>query len=278
MNDARAVMVSMLLLLPLACAPEFSVQGRPYELRLPQGLTPDEAVPLVVMVHGYGLTGPGQDVFFPISNALRERKFAYALPSGTVDRFGKRFWNATDFCCDFGRVQVDDVSFLKAVIDDVKARQKIDARKVFLVSHSNGGFMSLRMACDASDVVSGVVSVAGAAWQDFSKCQSGGAPVSVLQIHGVKDSTVLYQGTDRYPSALGTVERFATRNGCGPVKRLTPIDLTSASDAETTVDAFDSCPTGGAVELWSIAEGSHLPSFNKQWPTRVFDWLVEHSR
>jgi polyhydroxybutyrate depolymerase len=233
----------------------------------------------VMMVHGYGVNGVGQDILFPVSNALKERRFVYVLPNGTVDSFGKRFWNATDACCDFGRIVVDDVSFLRAVIDDVKSKYPIDPKRVYLVSHSNGGFMSLRMACEASDVVTGVVSVAGAAWLDFSKCPSAGPPVSVLQIHGTRDDSVLYQGNERYPSALGTVQRFAQRNGCtGAAQVADALDIVGDSVTETKRETFQGCPKAGAVELWSIENGSHLPFFNKAWPTQIFDWLEANAR
>ncbi len=272
-------LIGFSVLLAFACAPENQVQGRPYELRLPAAFDKNEPVPLVVMVHGYGVNGIGQDILFPISSALKERQFIYALPSGTVDATGKRFWNATDACCDFGRIAVDDVSFLRAVIDDVKSKYKIDARKVFLVSHSNGSFMSLRMACEASDIVSGVVSVAGAAWQEFSKCPDGGQPVSVLQIHGTKDDTILYRGNERYPSAVGTVERFAARNGCAPgLGTGEALDLVGDNVTETKRETFSGCPKSGTVELWSIEGTGHLPLFNKAWPTLVIDWLSEHAR
>ncbi len=206
-----------LLLLVSGCATDRILDGRPYGLTVPANA---ETIPhpLVVLLHGFGANGAIQDQFFPFSKEAEARQFLYAQPNGTLDRRGRRFWNGTDACCAPEDVEVDDVAFLRAVIHDVQLRYAVDSRQVFLVSHSNGGFMALRMACEAGDLVTGVVSVAGAAWSDFSRCGEGGA-VPVLQIHGTTDSTIRSGGgaTDfgPYPSATQTVASFAAHNGCG---------------------------------------------------------------
>jgi pimeloyl-ACP methyl ester carboxylesterase len=82
--------------------------------------------------------------------------------TGQQDRRGHRFWSATDACCNLDGLAVDDVAYLRAVIRDVSARHAVDPRRVFIVGHSNGGFMAHRMACEASDLVAAVVSLAGA--------------------------------------------------------------------------------------------------------------------
>ena len=63
------------------------------------------------------------------------------------------------------------VAYLRAIIRDVMARYPVDRRRVFVVGHSNGGFMAYRMACEASDLVTGVVSLAGATWKDPARCR-----------------------------------------------------------------------------------------------------------
>ena len=38
--------------------------------------------------------------------------FALAFPDGTRDSSGRRFWNATDACCNFENTPVDDVAYI----------------------------------------------------------------------------------------------------------------------------------------------------------------------
>jgi len=191
---------------------------RPYKLVVPVGYAPGTPVPLVVLLHGFGFTSGMQDAWFGFSDQAQARTFLLALPDGTSTLTGQQFWNATDACCAAGE-PVDDVGYLSAVIADVKARYAVDGRKVFVVGHSNGGFMAHALACARAGEVAAIVSFAGATWADEARCTPS-QPVSVVQLHGNLDAVVLYaggytaRGTGPYPSAETTVETWARKNGC----------------------------------------------------------------
>ncbi len=274
--------LALLLVAAGACAPDRVVDGRPYSLKVPNSAVDGEPLPLVLLLHGYSVNGAMQDFVFPFSGQVDEKRFLYALPNGTPDSDNKRFWNATDGCCQPEGQEVDDVAFLRAVIEDVKGQHAVDASRVFLVGHSNGGFMALRMACEASDLVAAVVSVAGAAWSDFSRCGAG-RPVSVLALHGTSDGTIHYEGGETdygpYPSAPATAARFAARNGCGvDATAEAAFDLEGDDGEETTPLLYPSCPRAGAVELWTMEGVRHLPRFNDGFAPTVVDWLMAHPR
>ncbi len=271
--------VTLVLLSLFNCAPGHAVQGRPYELEVPDdaGSAP---LPLVILLHGYSGNGFAQNFIFPFSGEVDSHRFLYALPDGTRDAVGKRFWNASDACCNFGKLQIDDVGFLRALIADVKASHAVDPARIFLIGHSNGGFMALRMACEASDLVTGVVSIAGAAALPMPSCP--GPAIPVLQIHGTADETIPYLGGNtgalgaEFPSAIVTAQGYATRNGCSEMRTAAdPLDLVGDSTTETTRDVFDGCPAKARVELWTVDGATHLPAFNSAWPGRVIDWLQE---
>jgi polyhydroxybutyrate depolymerase len=266
--------------------PDPLVLARPFGLVVPAGYTGATPVPLVVLLHGYTATAASQDAYFRLSQLAQERTFLLALPNGTVDERGQQFWNATDACCGFGKT-VDDVAYLTAVIDDVKARYAVDPKRVFLVGHSNGGFMSHRLACDRASRIAGIVSLAGAAWADPSRC-SPSEPVSVLQVHGSLDAIIRYDGgsvgigAPPYPAAVDTVGAWAVKNGCTGAA-LAPVagNLDLVGDlplAETERAAFGGCPPGGAAELWTIRGGGHLPAFNASWAPALYDWLLAHPK
>lgn len=257
------------------CAPDFQVQQRAYELDAPKGSSPEVAVPLVILLHGYAASGWAQTVVTPFGEIIDQKQFVLARPNGTVNSLGKRFWNATDYCCDFDRTGVDDVAFLRALIADVRSKRAVS--QVFVVGHSNGGFMALRLACEASDVIDGVVSLAGATWLEDGKC-AGGRMIPVLLVHGTKDETIRYDGeVGKYPSASETFRRFARRAGCDSASSSRELDfLGEASDLETTSAEPAQCAR--AVELWTLRDAGHVPGFDARWTNAVIDWLQEKSR
>jgi len=265
---------------PTATPTPALVAARPFGLKVPTGYTAGVPTPLVLVLHGYGATGQGQATYFGLLADADEHGYLVAYPDGTLDSRGSRFWNATDACCNFESRSVDDVAYLGAVIDDVQARYNVDARRVYVVGHSNGGFMAHRLACDLPGRFAAAASLAGAVWKQPERCQPT-ARISVLQVHGDADETIFYTGSAGYPSALETVALWAQRNGC--VGALAPAgpdqDLdTRLPGAETVTEGHDGCAPGGAADLWTIRGGKHVPALGPAWAGALWEYFRAHAK
>jgi polyhydroxybutyrate depolymerase len=257
------------------------LDDRPFRLYVPESYDPAERHPLVVLLHGYTSSGAEAALYFNLTAESDRRGFLYAMPDGTVDADGERFWNATETCCDFRDTGVDDAGYLRRLIDAVVDSYPVDTARVYLLGHSNGGFMAYRMACDHASVIAAVVSLAGAATSDASQCAPE-RPVGVLQIHGTADTTIPYDGGaifgNPFPSAAATVEMWRRHNGCGDQAGSAPsLDLDSrVPGPETTVTTYAAgCRDGTRVELWSIADGSHVPPPTADFTPTIMDFLYE---
>src|SRR5262245_47224615 len=134
----------------------------PVTVHVPPGYTGETAVPLVLLLHGYGASGILEEHYMNLSAQADADVFLLALPNGTKDRFGLRYWNATDACCSHGRDFPDDSTYLLDVIDRLSAIYNVDPLRIFVVGHSNGAFMAHRLACDHADRIAAVVSLEGA--------------------------------------------------------------------------------------------------------------------
>lgn len=257
------------------------IAARPYRLRVSGRYTPATPAPLLIVLHGYSASGLIQEAYFRMTRQADARGFLYAIPDGTVDSLGHRFWNASPACCDFGHTNVDDVAYITAIIDDVSARYAVDRKRVFLVGHSNGGFMAHRMACDRARRIAAIVSLAGAAPSECSPDER----VSVLEVHGTSDETIIYDGGSTpggpYMGAVETISGWAMRGGCDAMLTTATrrIDLdVNLTGSETRVQEHLHCATGAAAELWSIEGAGHLPALGDSWATTVFDWLEAHAK
>lgn len=256
--------------------------NRPVEVIVPSSYDEAVATPLVILLHGYSADGPVQNLYFGFTEMAEERGFLYAYPNGTLDRTGENFWNATPACCNFGNEPVDDSAYLIGLVDEISSKWNVDPKRVYFVGHSNGGFMSHRMACDHADKVAAIVSLAGANFLDPADCTAS-EPVSVVQIHGTADDTIAYEGgstlggaATTYPSAAESVAAWATVDGCvgEPVEAGTK----DVSTQTTNVLRYEGCAAGTDVELWTIEGGGHIPAFSFGFGPAVFDFLEAHPK
>lgn len=257
---------------------------RPVELQVPTDLDLDRQYPLVMLLHGYSANGLLQTAYLGLGDLPTDPGAFFLAPDGVRDAEGNPHWNASPACCGDEASHVDDVAYLGALLDDITAEWPIDRSRIFLIGHSNGHFMSYRMACERADIVTGIAGLAGAAFSvDGSGCDPSDT-VSSLHIHGDADATVLYEGGGfaggEYPGALDSTLQWAGYDGCastmtdGPARDL----VRDLAGDETTVQIVDGCPAGVGVELWTIVEGGHIPNFHDGFGTTVVGWLNDHPR
>lgn len=186
--------------------------------------------PLVLALHGGGGHAEfmADDERYGLVTAAERDGYVVVFPNGFSRLPGGRLatWNAGG-CCGPARDRgSDDFSFLRALVERIAAEHPVDRARVLAVGMSNGGMMAYRLACEAADLVAGVVAVAGTeAYADATSCRPS-RPVSVLHIHARDDTHVLFAGgagpdafRDRravmdFVSVPETVSRWRTRLGC----------------------------------------------------------------
>ena len=263
---------------------------RPATLLIPQTSDTTAAGSLIVLLHGYGSNSREVDLYFLFSQWVDKGNFALLLPDGTTNEIDDQFWNGTPECCDLFGAEPDDVGYITSLVEE--AREHVEFEHVFAVGHSNGGFMSYRLACEDLPGLIGIVTLAGGAHSTAEECRVPD-PLSVLQIHGTEDRLVLYE-TGRLPThpdserrpvpgAWDSVSRWAERAQCDldDVKELPAINTDSVvAGNETTVKQLSSgCADGTVMELWTIEGGGHVPLvWGTDFTPKILGWIAEREK
>ncbi|KGA17964.1 hypothetical protein GM51_9270 [freshwater metagenome] len=257
--------------------------ARAYSKFIPSSYSKDTSLPLVVLLHGYGATGAMQESYMKFESVAETNKFILVYPDGTVDSSGRRFWNATDACCDFLSDVADDV-YLLSILKEMESSYSIDAKRIYFVGHSNGGFMSYRMACKYPDRIAAIASLAGASFFKATDCGAKSS-VSVLQVHGTKDETILYEGGQilgtSYPGAVASASQWATFNQCtqNAATRSSKFDLEpNITGDETSVTAWTNCQNSSEVELWTMEGAAHIPTLKSTFATKIWEFFAAHPK
>lgn len=260
------------------------IGNRQVNVHVPDTYDPARPAPLILGLHGYTSNPQELEMYFGLRPEADRRGFIFVYPDGSTDDRGHRFWNATDACCAFGSDKPDDSGYLSELITTIQASYRIDPARVYLIGHSNGGFMSFRMACDHADQIAAIVSLNGATWNDTGQCRPS-EPVSVLAVHGSVDETIAFgggaNGRHTYLSAASTVAQWVGFNGCAATARdAAALDLIAdLPAAETSVRTYEQgCAGGSTVQLWTINGGVHVPQLGPGFTPAVTDFLLAQSK
>jgi len=225
---------------------------RQYKVHVPPGYDPKLPAPLVFCFHGLGQNA----VMFCVDGAGLVSKadasgFILVMPNGQMNK-----WNA-GACCMPDPV-LNDVALVRAIFEEVGKHVNVDLDRVYATGLSNGGFMSYRLACEASDIFAAVAPGAGAltsnelGWgntaSDFAACAPS-EPVSVLDPHGTGDSIVPY---DLQARSLEIIRRV---NGCSAT---TIPAVAPPSSGDTSCVSYTGCPQGIEVTGCTVQGGGHV--------------------
>lgn len=220
--------------------------------------------PVLIVLHGGG--GRARQVMaFTRFNSIAEREgFVVLYPQG-LDRGwndGREFQGR-----DTGK---DDVGFLLAMVNDLE-RQGVgfDHSAVGVTGISNGGFMAMRMACEAAGQIVGIAAVTATMPAEIGTRCRPARPVPVLVINGTDDPLVPYQGGlvrafGRNRGVIWSTERtvdfWANVNGCSGAARSVALPDRDAGDGTITIrHDYQGCPRA-PVTLLEVKGGGHT------WP------------
>ena len=248
---------------------------RPVVVHVPAIYSCDTPAPLVISLHGYTGSGQTQEAYLRVAVESERRGFLYLSPDGTTDAYNNRFWNATDACCNLVGSTVDDSAYLSGLITEMTNTYNVDPRRVFVIGHSNGGFMAYRLACEHGDLIAAIAPIAAGSWSDRTKCPAA-TPVSVLHIHGTSDAVINYSGESsvaaptrrrRYRSPNGSRSTAATRQP----QRRQPITSTSTRACPARRPRPLDSLTARMARQWrcgpSIVVGMRRSSLTPPWGT-----------
>lgn len=294
------------------------------EVHLPGGYRRTKSYPLVLLLPGYGTGAAAYNQQFGLKG---NEGVIQVLLEGRKDVYGMQYWMAwgdwTGMCNDeiiwykyyyyFGEnpgqeptpeewwthalkycgAADDDVLYIRRVVAATATRFSVDLSRVVAYGHGNGAAMAYRLACDASDLVTGIITFAGAAPLLPPAFLCARPLVAMLNIHGTEDTKVLYQGkASFYKSAARTTEVFMERNGCNkrnlskaafsPDWDQSTGHVASALDLSARVSGYDTqvyqategCALGHEITLWKIVGETHDPSLNANYYAEVLKWVT----
>jgi polyhydroxybutyrate depolymerase len=240
-------------------------------------------VPLVIVLHGGGGNGENAARMTGFTALAQKQGFAVAYPDGT-GRFGNVLltWNAGHCCGPAMRSEVDDVGFIRVLIDTLVKDATVDPARVYVTGMSNGAMLTERLGIELSSRIAAIAPVVGGLFGDEP---APAGPVSALIVNGGEDKSVppaggpsggrfarAWDGTPLRPSGYQGVF-WAKANACAAE----PTRTQTGAVVEWTY----ACPEGRNVTRVLVTDQGHAwPGGEKgsrrgDEPSRSYDATAE---
>ena len=129
---------------------------RSYYVHVPAGHDGTTPLPVVVALHGAFGTAREFERESGFSLLADRERFLVVYPQGIGLGNLFRHWNSGHCCGKARKINLDDVGFVLAAVDDVAKRNPVDRARLYLVGFSNGGMLAYRIAAEHPEVVAAV--------------------------------------------------------------------------------------------------------------------------
>jgi polyhydroxybutyrate depolymerase len=247
----------------------YSGYARSYVLYVPPSYDPAEPMPLVVVLHGRPGSGSGTAYRYDMNRVAREHGFLALYPDGLpVSASGINVsgheWNYTRGIAGYQNTNVDDTDFILHLIDDLALDLNIDQQRLYLTGFSNGGFMTLRMACEAADRFAAFAPMGATFVSGYDALCENTRPVPIMYVHGTLDPIIPWDGltSGGYDLSLSVPETtvyWAIHNGCDPDLVEQTVLPSLEVDPSTQVHRyeFSGCAENGDIIFYAIDGGVH---------------------
>lgn len=226
---------------------------RSYRLSVPEAAA-GESLGLVLAYHG----GGGRDVPYPQEKEWEASGFIVAYAMGEVFPGNEGEW-----LLNTREDRFEDIAYTQAMIDQISSNYCVDRDRVYATGYSLGSMFTYELACQMSDQIAAIATVAGTMPVAPDACDPQ-RNVPILHVHGDADPIIPYGSTWDWKAwdVVGTmrdvpslVTFWSDRYGCGDP------EVREFSDGRHVI--FDRCNGDGRVEHYRLDGAGH------EWPERL---------
>jgi polyhydroxybutyrate depolymerase len=233
----------------------FESISRSYIQYIPQNYNPNKSYPLVFVLHGFTQNAQTIMNYSDFNRIADENNFIVVYPNGVNNAWNTNYGNPLP-----GGSTANDVGFILQLIDTLSSQFNINSSRIYSCGFSAGGFMSYRLACEASNHIKAVASVAGTiSSQGLSQCNPN-KTIPILHIHGTNDFVVNYNGGGGNVSVEDLISFWITHNSCNSNPKVETLPDIVSEGSTVEKYTYQNCSLSTTNIHKKIVSGGHT------WP------------
>ena len=254
-------------------------QDRQALLHIPTTPPPERGYPVLVALPGYSTSAPEFERYSGLSDKADRSGFVVVYPEALGDPREWHLAGAMSFHPEFTR---SDHEFIGELVDWLGSSRCVDAGRVFLVGHSQGGGMAADLSCELGERLAGIGLVSGLYLS--LPCQAP-RPIPMVAFHALDDPVLPYAGGTvagapaDYPQVLpvdDVLDQWAVHDQCTGDPVVSRLEAGAGRDADSRPDA-DGGPSAGSLLTWRDCSAPvlfyRLTSGGHQWTPETPDRL-----
>ena len=236
--------------------------SRKYLVFAPKGF--DKPLPVVLAFHGGGSKARQMERYTRFNDLAAKEGFLVVYPEAVDGN-----WNDGRGIEGVRAQQenIDDVKFVRLIVDRISKEYMIDRSRVFCTGISNGAFMSHRLATEASDLIAAIAPVVGGMAPAMAKKYHPDQSVSILIIQGDADPLVpIRGGMVGFPRGRKrglvvpteeTISLYLRRNGNQGDPTVTALDRDEQDGTSVEIRRYPDGPGGVKTQVYIVRNGGH---------------------
>lgn len=224
------------------------------------------ARPLVVVLHGINQKLESLRGWLPLEAVADREGFVIASPVA-IDLQWSYGRPVNKPMPAVGNEPVDDVGFIRLLIDDLIAKKIADPQRIYVTGLSRGGLMTFTVACALADRVAAAAPLITPMTEYQREDCKPVRAMPLLVLAGTDDPSQPFDGVKlpmgRLLSVPETMNYWRMLHGC---TRRQPTPLAHRQESDPTrveIVVWTACKTEAPVELYLVRGGGHrLPSLD----------------
>lgn len=201
---------------------------RSFGYHLPTGYDTEKAYPVIFAFHGSGSDGYSFMAYTNLNSEGDNLGFIIVYPDAVDENWAEGNGGQAD------RQGIDDVQFVRDILDYLENEKNIKLGKIFAVGFSQGGFFAHRLGLDLRERITSYATVASSmSYKIYNRYRTSNN-LPVIMFHGTGDLLFLWEG-DNSAGVLSylpqdmVVQTIVNNNNCNPEPVQTEISIKNSN-------------------------------------------------